>query len=319
MLPQIRSVLGDRPPSQGRILMHEHIVIGWGGSENDPLARLDVEGEIRRVSADLRELRETWGVTCIVDASASDMGRDVEFDRRVSEASQVDIVACTGLYKEGLGLPYYWKLATVEELADFFEFELVEGVKDTGVRCGVIKVASHGATLSDAERSVFRAAGQVSARTGAPIITHTDPEGWATCNVGAMQLDVLLDAGADPSRVAIGHACGTADLDYLSELCDAGAYVAFDRVGSYHIRPDETRAATVSALVGAGYGTKVLLSHDHQAVWRRRGVPQGATQIKKDFGLMFREFLPRLVADGLTSAQIDSLCSENPTRLLAWP
>ena len=50
--------------------------------------------------------------------------------------------------------------------------EVTEGIEGTGIRAGVIKLAS-GTVISPLERIFFTAAARVNRETGVPIITHT--------------------------------------------------------------------------------------------------------------------------------------------------
>jgi len=311
----IRTVLGEVvPEAQGQVLMHEHVVVGWNGAELDPAAEQDWDAELERVAADFRRLREQHGVTLIVDAGPPDLGRDVRFQARLAQASGVAVVASTGWYKQWPGLPYYFSTLDDEEMDDFLRTELVDGVRDTGIRCGMIKLGSGGASLSELELKAFRSGARVARELDFPIITHTDPEGWAEANVGLRQLEVLLEAGARAERIGIGHVCGTANLEWLMEICRRGAFVAFDRVGMLHRRSDEVRAALIAGLVAAGFGEQVLVSHDHQAVWRRRGAGAPASG---SFEHVHSSFLPLLRRMGLGDAVIQALMRENPLRLLA--
>lgn len=140
-----------------------------------------------------------------------------------------------------------------------------------------------------------------------PIIIHTDPEGWEEANVGRRQLEVLLEAGARAERVGIGHVCGTANLQWLIDICKLGAFVAFDRVGMLHRRADEVRAAMIVALVAAGYLEQILISHDHQAVWRRRPPSAPSPAPETSFEHVHRDFLPMLSKMGLTDSQLETL------------
>lgn len=297
--------------------MHEHVVIGWGGSESDPRATIDYATHVPRVSEELKAVRDTHGLAAMVDASPSDIGRDTVFAGEVARSSGVHIISSTGLYKMNYGLPPYWRLSSTDELASFFVSEIEDGVGQSGGRCGVIKVATDGANIADEEQKSLRAAAWASTETGVSIITHTDPLGWEKRNVGRAQLEILLTAGAEPDRIAIGHACGCRRIEDLKEICELGAYVALDRVGSVHIRSDAERAKMVLDLVNSGYGDHILLSHDHQAVWRRASVPDTATRVKKDFGLLFRDFLPKLSELGLSGDAATQILEENPYRLLA--
>ena len=62
----------------------------------------------------------------------------------------------------------------VQEIADAFITELTEGVGSTGVKPGIIKVATGSGAVTDYERQVFAAATRAAIETDVPIIPHTD-------------------------------------------------------------------------------------------------------------------------------------------------
>lgn len=76
------------------------------------------------------------------------------------------------------------------------------------------------------EKMFFRAAARVQLETGIVILTHTQ-EG----TMGPQQVQLLIDNGADPSRIIIGHMCGNTNPDYHKEVMDQGVRIAFDRFG----------------------------------------------------------------------------------------
>lgn len=315
----IQTVTGSYPADRntGQILMHEHVVVGWNGSQWDPAADPDWDAELERVTADFKRLREIHGVTLVVDAGPADLGRDCVFQAKLAQASGVRIVASTGWYKQWPGLPYYFSTLDDEAMDDFLRSELVDGVKGTDIKCGVIKLGSGGAQLAELEIKAFRSGARVARDLDIPIITHTDPEGWLETNIGLRQLEVLLEAGARAERIGIGHVCGTANLEWLIEICKSGAFVAFDRVGLLHRRADEVRAALIMGLVAAGYLEQILVSHDHQAVWRRRPPSGPAPGLAGSFDHIHEHFLPILRRMGLSDAQVETLMRDNPLRLLA--
>jgi phosphotriesterase-related protein len=319
LMPSIQTVTGEIPVGKdvGQVLMHEHIVVGWIGSQWDEAAQPDWDAELERVSIDFQRLRQEHGVTLVVDAGPADLGRDVNFQARLSRATGVGIVASTGWYKEWPGLPYYFTTLDDEEIDDFLRRELVDGVGTKGIKCGIIKLGSGGADLSELERKAFRSGARVARDLDVPIITHTDPEGWTEANVGLRQLEALLEGGARADRIGIGHVCGTANLEWLIEICKRGAFVAFDRVGLLHRRADEVRAALIMGLVAAGFVEQILVSHDHQAVWRRRPPSAAAPGLKGSFDHIHRDFLPMLRRMGLSERHVEMLMRDNPLRLLA--
>lgn len=310
--PTLQTVLGRVAISDGHALMHEHLAVGWLGHHLDPLAHRQREQELELVVRTLRELRERYHVSVVVDAAPADLGRDVALQARAAEASGVQVIAATGFDKLGRGLPFYFQQFNDEELEAFLVGELEDGVEATGIRCGVIKLGSTGVALSPQEVRTFTAGARVSARLGRAIITHTDPDGWETDDrpVGLRQLDVLLAAGADPRRIAIGHACGALTAEPLIEICRTGAHVAIDRVGLERWRTDAHRAGLVTALIDQGFAERVLLSHDAQVVWRDRH-PHPPRSLHR----IYDEFLPKHVR---ASSEITAmLMRDNPLRLLA--
>jgi len=121
----VQTVTGPlKVPPTGHVLMHEHIVIGFPGSEHDPHAEPDWETEAARVTALLARVRERHGVVALLDAGPAELGRDVSFLARVSAASGVAIIASTGFYREGQGLGFYFHLVDDDRLDAFLRSEL---------------------------------------------------------------------------------------------------------------------------------------------------------------------------------------------------
>ena len=322
-MPRIQTVLGDIDPKDlGPTLVHEHTFLAWGGWQADPRIAFDREAQLLRLGTELRETRERFGLTGLVDAAPADLGRDIAFEQDMARISGAHVIAATGMYRSGWGFPRYWQTLSIEDLEDFFESEIAQGVGTTEVRCGVIKVASALVGMTDYEERAFRAAARVSRRLGVGIITHTDPGGWAIANVGLHQLEVMLEEGADPTRIMIGHAGGTHNLAYLLEIVRRGAAVGFDRIGSPNASVEEGYAALVGGLIAAGFVRQVLLSHDRVGTSPRRvplnplaPPPAGPT---KTYSTIHREFLPRLRAGGVSETAIETMLIENTRNLLAF-
>jgi phosphotriesterase-related protein len=236
-----------RPAELGLTLMHEHLIIGWPGWESDTVAPPFDRREAKRLCVDrMLELKEL-GVSSLVDPCPIDLGRDVEFAAEVSQASGVHIVCATGLYKEESGAAAYYKFRgaftdAVSEMTEIFVNEVTEGIGSTGIKAGVIKVATGPHQITPYERSVIIAAARAHKATGAPITTHTD-EG----TMGREQLAILSEEGVDPKRVVIGHSCGSADLRYHTDMLDCGAYLGFDRFGLELLHPTASASRHSSA------------------------------------------------------------------------
>jgi len=63
-------------------------------------------------------------------------------------------------------------------------------------------------------------------------------------------------SGEDP------HAGDSNDLDYLSELADAGCLLGMDRFGLDIYNPTSSRVDTIAAPAERGYADRMALAHD---------------------------------------------------------
>jgi phosphotriesterase-related protein len=316
----INTVTGRyRAGDLGITLMHEHLLIGWPGWESDTAAPAWDRREAKKICVDHMLELKGLGVTALVDPCPIDLGRDVELAAEVSQASGVQVICATGLYKEESGAAPYYKFRgafsdTVAEMTETFVKEVSEGIGSTGIRAGVIKVATGPHQVTAYEKAVITAAARAHRATGAPITTHTD-EG----TMGREQLAILTAEGVDPRRVVIGHSCGSADLRYHTDLLDTGAFLGFDRFGLELLQPDRLRLAALIGLLGVGFEKQIVLSHDTVWCWRGRPMPIPVETLapKWDPRHVFRNIVPALRDAGVAQAKIDAMLIENPRRYFA--
>jgi phosphotriesterase-related protein len=317
MAPTIHTVTGTcRPADLGRTLMHEHLIIGWPGWDADTAAAPFDRREAKRLCIDRMLELKSLGVSALVDPCPIDLGRDVEFAAEVAQASGVHIVCATGLYKEESGAAPYFKFRgafadSIGEMTEIFVKEVTEGIGSTGIKAGVIKVATGPHQITPYERNVILAAARAHKATGVPITTHTD-EG----TMGREQLAILTEEGVDAHRVIIGHSCGSADLRYHVDLLDRGAYLGFDRFGLELLHPDRLRLAALIGLLGIGAERQIVLSHDTVWCWRGRPLPVPAEQLapKWDPRHILQRIVPALREAGVGQEKIDAMLVENPRR-----
>lgn len=299
----VMTVRGPVPPLElGHTQTHEHVLIDLGRTSY----RWDYDGLINDpvlAGQELAAYRAGGGGT-ICDLTTPDLGRDPLGLRSASIASGVNVVMGTGWYR----WPYYPAMidrTTSTELADLLIHEIENGVDDTGIRPGVIgEIGSDKPWVSALEERVFRAAARAQARTGLPLMTHTPP------GAGLTQLEILIDAGADATRIAIGHSDGLLDLAYHTAVRRHGAFLSFDLVG-LPLYPDERRASHVVELVRSGHLEWILLSTDLS--YRSRLMAWGGP----GYRFLRDSFLPRLRALGLNDDELHVLTVDNPRRFLA--
>jgi phosphotriesterase-related protein len=315
----VQTVTGPCPAEDlGTTLMHEHLMIGWPGWEAEQSLDRAARREFGKRCVDrMAELREL-GLRTLLDPCPIDLGRDVELMAEVAAATGVRIVCATGLYKEDQGATAYFKFRmqfgdAVQEMTDVFVRELSEGIGPTGIRAGVIKVATGKGQITPYEETVLRAAARAHRATGAPITTHTEDG-----TMGLQQLDILCGEGVAASAVVVGHSCGSSDLHYHLGMLDRGAYLGFDRFGLELIHPDRERLAALIGLLGVGFERQLVLSHDSVWCWRGRAatLPPGLMPNWQPTYVL-QTVVPRLREAGVAEEKIQAMLVDNPRRYFA--
>lgn len=313
----IKSILGDLDTGDlGFTLTHEHVWQSAAGVNVTYPAFFDRQSIVDKAIAQLREAYAE-GVRTIVDVTTFDLGRDVTLTKDVALGSGINVIASTGFYVD---IPRIFWDADPDEVAQLFVKEIEVGIEETGIKAGIIKVASDAGLddgLTQAEEIVVRAAARASLETGTPITTHTN----ALARTGDLQVKIFESEGLDLNKVCIGHSNDTTDIDYLSGLADKGVWLGLDTFpgGNWDSRlPDwEQRTEVVKTLIDAGYGKRIMLSHDWCVIkpWGSRA-QQEQVQRRNPDGYLFvtRRVLPRLEKMGCSRKLMNQIMVDNPRR-----
>lgn len=293
--------------SLGVVLTHEHLFVGWPGWNLDPIPP---DQKVVGRSGLVERLRRAYdlGVRTIVDASPAELGRDVAFLAGMARDTGINIVASTGFYHEAWGMPVYVKMRSVDEMTEMLLAELLDSAGVPGGRAGAIKVASAGDRVGKHERKALAAAATASRQAGGPILTHA-----SNSAVALEQATVLVENGADPARVQIGH-CDSFNAVDLIQILRLGVFVAFDQLIYLQKATLSQRVETIARLADAGFTSQLTISHDQIGILGGRQVPlAGCTT---EFTYAFTDFLPALRSAGLGAIE-HRLTAENPARWLA--
>lgn len=322
MARTINTVLGPIPVDKlGTTLIHEHVALGTVGYYCDatryPFNREAIIANYLKTISDAK----ACGVQSLVDATPADLGRDAGLLKEVSEKSGLNIIAATGFYTESGGASQYFKSIEsmvgggVSEAVELLEKEITQGIQDTGVKAGVMKVATGFGTITPYEKMTFIAAAKVQKATGVPIITHTEAG-----TMGPEQADLLISEGADPKHIMIGHANGSADLSYHVKTLNKGVYLGFDRFGidvpAFRTGPDSIMLGCMIALINMGYTSQLMMSHDSVGTWLGKPMPRVGlpTEDTKNWypTHIHKHIIPALREAGITDNQINTIMVENP-------
>ncbi len=309
----INSVLGPLDTADmGFTLTHEHIMVSSAGIQTTYPEFLDRQGTLERAVADLTESYGE-GLRTLVDVSTLDLGRDIRLMEEVSRRSGINVIAATGTWRD---IPRVFWSATPDMIADLYVREIEEGIEGTGIKAGIIKVANDQGGVTPEGEIILRAASRAQKRTGVPISTHT----WALERVGEQQVRIFEDEGVDLNRVYIGHSNDTTDIGYLTGLLEKGVWIGLDRYpgGRAAGTPNwEQRTETAKALIDAGYGDRIMLSHDWSvtlSIVSREQQEQRRQYNPDSYQFIQRRVLPRLIELGADPEAVRVINEETPRR-----
>jgi phosphotriesterase-related protein len=312
----------------GSTLVHEHLiyrdeaVATWWphvGSvvQVDPPRACRPE-ELHGVAVESARAVLERGGTTICEPTGMFGGRDVEFSRRVSQETGLQVVPCTGIYTYDY-LPTFFVTRDADAMADLFVHDIEESIQGTGIRAAFLKCAADEPGVTENIEKVHRGVARASVRTGAPIMAHSRP----ASQTAFRQVEIFEEEGVDLSKVQIAHTGDTDDLDYIERVLDKGVFIGMDRYGLEIVLPTERRNATVAALLERGYADRMFLSQDYCATldWYPVEIEEQllAAGAAKDWSmtLVFDQVIPALREAGMTDEQLETMLVRNPKRWLA--
>lgn len=297
----IRTVLGDIPADEfGIALAHEHIMCDFIGAEKTGKQRYNPDEVFEVILPYLKGIKEL-GIKSFVDCTPMFIGRDPEILARLSKATGLNILTNTGLYKEPF-LPQYAFDMSAGQLAEIWIKEIEDGIEDTGVKAGFVKIAVNPGNLIPIQKKVVRAACITHKATGAIVASHT-----ANGVAALEEIDIFEDEKVDPNKLIVVHADAEKEQSYHFEMAKRGAWVEFDGVSP---NSADREIKIIRDMLDKGYEDRLLISQD--AGWYNVGQEKGGKVRPYDY--LIREFVPRMRSDGFDKAIIDKLLVENPAK-----
>lgn len=336
----VRTAAGERilDPAEGYTLPHEHLVCDlrarwWGDGDpwtlDPPGVGVDMRSldELRHkpqalirenlvlsdwylAATELRPVRDTGG-QLVVDVTVEGLFPQPRLSRRAAELAGMHAVVAIGRYLPKSLSPDE-RQEPVESLVDRWSQQAAEGVD--GCTVGIIGELGVGADLDDVERRTLVAGGRVARDTGLAVNVHIEPGSPRAHEA----LDILAEAGADLTKVAVSHVDAAPDIEVLTKLLDRGCYAEFDlfgrapvfRFAGRYLADDEARAAVLVELAERGYVDQLLLSQD---ICMRHGLLHYGGY---GYAHLARHVCP-ILTDRVGEAAVHRMTRVNPLRLLA--
>jgi len=288
----------------GRILVHEHIMVGFVEDGKLSPADYDSEEVVSGILPLLLELKAS-GCSTFVDCAPLYLGRDPYILKRLAERSGLHIITNTGLYKSPY-LPDFAYEASERELAALWIGEARDGIGDSGVYPGFIKIAlNDGTSINDTQQKILRAAMRTSLETGLPIQCHT-VGGDVALHAG----QIMSQAGFEQDRFVWVHAQTGTDLNVHRQLAEAGMWISIDSIlpGTY-----EKHVELLLQLIEQGAGERILLSQD--TGWYTVGEEKGGKL--NPYHRLFTEFIPFAAQQGLDAQWLEQCVTRHPFQAMS--
>ena len=266
-MAQVQTVTGPIEAEElGTTLIHEHLRNAdeavhnqWpqaGAAKEEPPHEV-APGEDYDIAVREAKAAVDLGIKTIGEPTAMFLGRDVNFMRRVSEETGLQVVPCTGIYTYDY-LPQFFLNRDPDQIAEFFVADIEQGIQGTDIRAAFIKCAADEPGVNENIEKIHRAAARASVKTGAPIMAHSRP----ASNTGPRQIEIFLEEGVEPSKIQMAHTGDTDDLDYIEGAAREGR---LDRAGP--LRPRHLPAVREAAGDGEG-AARAWLRRSHLPLGR---------------------------------------------------
>jgi phosphotriesterase-related protein len=306
----------------GTTLMHEHVfVLSTEHVQNYGDTWWDEDERVTDAVAKLNELK-SLGVDSIVDPTVWGLGRYIPRIQTIAEQTDLNIIVATGLYFDD-AIPHQYEFRgpgllidlEVDPMVTDFTKDITEGIAGTGVKAAFLKcIVEHKGMTPGAER-ILRACARTHRETGVPITVHTN----SFVQAGRLALELFREENVDLTKVVIGHAGDSNDLDYLKELADAGCLLGMDRFGLDIYNPTDQRVATIVSLAEQGYADRMVLAHDASCYidyfpGKDAEAAKEAFSPNWNFRHISQDVLPMLKERGVSDEQITTMLVDNPRR-----
>ena len=283
-------------------LTHEHILVDFIGADSIQPNTWNHDSIIKEVIPYFEELKE-FNVNYFVDATPNYLGRDVLLLEKIANKTGIRIITNTGLYgaRNNKFIPQYAKEMTVKDLAEMWISEYENGIDETSIRPGFIKIAvDNSDSLHTMHQKLVKAAALTHLKTGLTIASHTGKAMglWP-------QLNILKEMGVSPESFIWVHAQAEDNNDSYLKAAEMGCWISLDGLG-WEL---EKHIEKILFAKRNGILDRILISHD--SGWYD---PQKENQTIKPYTNIFRKLYPELKSHGFKDDEFKLLISVNPSK-----
>lgn len=287
--------------------------------------------DVDLMTREVQYFKERGGNT-ILEASAPGLRCNTDKLRYISETTNVNIIAGTGLYREETWPARFTRMGS-SDIRSYLLNEIHCGIDGTDIKAGHIKTAI--ANGSENEFDFLKAVVPVANETGLMVTAHTSY--GTTIENRRKMLQTFLQEGLKPEKLLLCHVQYTfmkqdvrsflhspescrLDLTWAKEVLDKGANVCIDLFGYPSDnemvdslgRADTVKLAGLIGLINSGYAEQIVIGNDvYQKIMTRSYGGHGYCRI-------IDYVIPALIDSGIDRKTIDKITTFNPARLLQY-
>lgn len=298
----IMTVNGPVPSREiGMTLTHEHILVDFIGADSINANRWD-DTKVAEAILPFLEQIKNLGCKTFIECTPAFLGRDPVLLKTLAVSSGLNIVTNTGFYGAGNNryIPAFVYNETSGQIAGRWINEWENGIENTGVRPGFIKIGVGSDSLSDLHKKIVVAAALAHLKTGLIIASHTGPSIPAFEQIG-----ILKTEGVSPEAFIWVHAQAEKDITTHIKAAKLGSWVSLDGLDDKNV---EDYVKMIKNMKDNNLLGKVLISHD--AGWYHPDEPGGGKI--RDYSALFEKLVPQLTKEGFTEREIHQLLVSNP-------
>ena len=306
---KIITVTGEIPASKmGVSLPNEHVLVDLSSIDSVGINHYDKDSVIARVLPYFEELKP-YKVTTFMDGTPEFMGRNPQLLAELSRKTGINILTNTGWYAtdDEKHLPNEFKDMSVEQIAAIWISEAKDGIANTGIKPGFIKIGINKIKLSETDKKLVAAACLTHLETGLSIMSFTGP-----AETAIEQLQILKKYGIAPSAFIWSHAMVESSAKQIAVLAQLGTWILLDGIQE-DMQSQLIIDQILQNLKKANQLQHVLLSQD--AGWYQPGKPNGGKF--RSYSDLFTSFSLVLLSEGFTREDLNQMIVKNPAEAFA--
>jgi phosphotriesterase-related protein len=290
-----------RPTEMGITLEHEHVLVDFVGAAMSNTNRWVKEDVVKKVLPLIKEVK-AQGCKTFIDCTPNYLGRDPILLQWLSELSEMNFITNTGYYggSDHKFLPAHAFEESAEQLADRWIKEWKDGIGDSSVRPGFIKISVNAGPLSDISKKLITAAALTHLKTGLTIASHTGP-----AEPALQQLKILKQLGVAPEAFIWVHAQQEKNRNQLVKLAKMKCWISVDGLNDQNVNEYSDR---LLFLRKSKVLNRILISHD--AGWYDPDKPGGGDI--RGYTTLFTKLIPELEKRGFEESDVMQLIEKNP-------